>query len=171
MGIDDGSIYVESLRSHMKRRAVIGATATLVSLAGCVFADGDLGVGSDSEPEYERGELEVVVDNSEIDLSADRFQAEHADNHSIEFHLHEHDEYWYIEGEGPVTFATGIDLLPHFEYSQQNETHVVTIDGTEYDGREAGTTVTFLANGETVEPTAYELQDGDDLRLEITTDN
>ncbi|WP_440772370.1 hypothetical protein [Natronorubrum sp. DTA28] len=146
----------------MKRRAVLGATAGLVSLAGCVFVDGEV--------EYERGEIEVLVDGDPVNLEADRYQAEHAENHSIDFHLHERDEYWYMEGEEPVTFAEGIDLLPHLECTRANGSHVVTIDGTIYDGTDGDTELTFLVDGESVDPSEYVVQDGDDLRLEIDTD-
>ena len=148
----------------MNRRAVVAGagTATLVSLAGCVFTDG--------EAEYDRGDLEIVVDREPIDLSADRFQSEHVENDSIEFHLHEDDDYWYVEGEEPVTFAEGLDLLPHIVYARRDGAHVVTVDGTEYDGGESGTELTFLVDGDAVDPTDYEVSDGDDLRLEITTD-
>ncbi|ELY35951.1 hypothetical protein [Natronorubrum tibetense] len=146
----------------MKRRAVLGATASLVSLAGCVFVDGEV--------EYERGEIDVVVDGDPVDLEADRYQSEHAENYSIDFHLHERDEYWYMEGEEPVTFAEGIDLLPYFECTHENGVYVVTIDGTVYDGSDADTELTFLVNEEVVDPTEHVVRDGDDLRLEIDTD-
>ncbi|WP_137291156.1 hypothetical protein [Natronorubrum halophilum] len=145
----------------MKRRAVIATTASLASLAGCVFTDGKI--------EYDRGGIDVVIDGSPVDLSADRFQSEHAENDSIEFHLHERDEYWYMEGEEPVTFAEGLDLLPRFEYARNGDDHVVTIDGIAYDGGDSDTELSFVVNGETVDPAEYDVRDGDELRLEITT--
>ncbi|ELY46066.1 hypothetical protein [Natronorubrum sulfidifaciens] len=147
----------------MKRRSAIVATASLVSLAGCIFTDGEV--------EFERGEIDVVVDGEPVNLAADRFQSEHADpeNDSIDFHLHEQDDYWYMEGPEPVTFAEGLDLLPHFAYTQHEAEHIVTIDGTDYDGSEPGTDLTFLVNDEPVDPTEYVVQDEDELRLEITT--
>ncbi|WP_049924219.1 hypothetical protein [Halopiger djelfimassiliensis] len=144
----------------MKRRDVIGATASIASLAGCVFAD--------RKVEYERGEIEVVVDGTAVDLSADRYQSENAADDSIRFHLHERDDYWYMEGD-PVTFAEGIDLLPHFEYTQQAGAHVVTIDGTVYDGRDSDTEIIFSVDGDPVDPNGYVPEHGDELRLRITT--
>ena len=141
---------------------LVAATGSLVALAGCVFTDGEV--------EFDRGELAVVVDGEPVDLSADRFQAENVENDSVAFHLHERDEYWYMEGEEPVTFAEGIDLLPRFAYANREGAHVVTVDGTEYDGRDSSTAITFLVDGEVVDPTTYEVQDGDSLRLEVETD-
>ena len=148
----------------MNRRAVIDGvgSATLAALAGCVFTDGEV--------ESDRGDIAVVVDGEPIDLSADRFQSENVENDSIKFHLHEDDDDWFMEGEEPVTFAEGIDLLPHFAYAQRDGAHVVTVDGTAYDGSESGTELTFLVDDEPVAPTEYVVSDGDDLRLEITTD-
>ncbi|WP_320443080.1 hypothetical protein [Halosolutus halophilus] len=106
-----------------------------------------------------------------IDLSADRFQSEHAENDPIAFHLHEGHDEWFTEGEDPVTFAEGIDLLKHFEYTDADGDHVVRIDGETYDAGNPGTTMTFTVtvDGDEIDPTAYELQDGDDLRLEVST--
>ena len=153
----------------MDRRAILLTAVSLVSLSGCTAFRGDDQHGDD---EYldERGEIDVVVDGEPVDLSADRYQAEHAQNHSLSFHLHEFDEYWYMEGEERVTFAEAIDLLPHFAFDTDGDDHAVTIDGTTYDEADPGTELTFLINGESVDPTARELQDGDALRLEIRTD-
>ncbi|WP_436347897.1 hypothetical protein [Natronorubrum sp. FCH18a] len=145
----------------MNRRAVIVACSSLLPLSGCSMVF--------DERLDARGRIAVVVDGDPIDLSADRYQAEHADE-AIEFHLHEDDEYWYMEGTEPVTFAEGIDLLPHFECNDRNGSPVVSVDGTVYDDGEAGTELTFLVDDEPVDPTAYDVRDGDDLRLEIETD-
>lgn len=148
----------------MKRRAAIAAVSSTLLLAGCLSED-----ENDDIEFHGRGEIEVVVDGEPIDLSEDRFQADHADNHSLAFHLHERDEYWYMEGEEPVTFAEAIDLLPHFEYEGENGDHVVRFDGTTYETTDPGTEMTFSVNGDEVDPIAYELRDGDEIRLEIST--
>ncbi|RQH00905.1 hypothetical protein [Natrarchaeobius oligotrophus] len=155
----------------MERRRLLLATAGLAATAGCLFDDGLAGNGSDDGEldGHERGELEIVIDGTPVDLSADRFQAEHADDYSIDFHLHEFDDYWYMEGDERVTFAEAIDFLPHFSYDRDDGNHVVTYDDTTYDGAD-GTELTFVRNGDVVDPTDHELYDGDDLRLEITTD-
>ena len=148
---------------------IAGASAFL-ALPGCGFlADDESGTHGDEIENYERGTLEVVVDGEPIDLSADRFQAEHADEYSIDFHFHEFDDYWYMEGDR-VTFAGGIDRLPHFAYEETVRGHVVTADGTTYDEADEGTAIEFEANGKPVDPTEYDVRDGDELRVEIETD-
>ncbi|WP_126664261.1 hypothetical protein [Haloterrigena salifodinae] len=148
----------------MNRRAVIAGagSATLLTFAGCIFVDGTV--------EADRGDIAVVVDGEPINLSAERFQSENVENDSIKFHLHEDTDDWFMEGKEPVTFAEGIDLLPHFAYAQRDGDHVVTVDGTAYDGREPRTELTFLVDDDPVDPTEYVVDDGDELRLEITTD-
>ncbi|ELY50332.1 MULTISPECIES: hypothetical protein [Natronorubrum] len=149
----------------MNRRAVLASTAGLVSMAGCLSDDGP-------DHEYERGDIEIVIDGDEFDLSADRFQSEHADDYSMNFHLHEMDDHWYNdypESGERITFAEGIDLLPEFAYEEADGEHAVTIDDTEYDGREDDTELTFFVDDEQVDPTEHAVRDGDSLRLEITT--
>ncbi|MFC4543242.1 hypothetical protein ACFO5R_15030 [Halosolutus amylolyticus] len=145
----------------MKRRAVLASVSSVPLLAGCLVEEKTAILG--------RGSIDVVVDGEPIDLSANRFQSEYAENDSIAFHLHEGHDEWFMEGEDPVTFAEGIDLLPHFEYTDADGDHVVTIDGETYDAGDPETELTFTVDGEAVDPTEYEVRDGDALRLEITT--
>jgi hypothetical protein len=172
----------------MQRRPVLAGAASLLALGGCLeirsldggsgddssgdggdggtAGEGSDGVGSGGD-DYESGTMSVTVDGEAVDLTADRFQAEYAEE-SIRFHFHEGDEYWYVEGKG-VTFAEAIDLLPRFGFERTDGAVVVTVDGTTYDAGDAGITVAFRANGEAVDPTAYDVQDGDHLALAVTT--
>lgn len=161
----------------MRRRTVLWVFAAALSLAGCTTED-DGGSDDATVPEPDgdgdeeqldaKGDIAVVIDGDPVDLTADRFQAEHADE-SIAFHLHEGDEHWYMEGTERVTFGEAIDLLPHFGYERSEGADVVTVDGETYHGGDEGTEIEFSVDGEVVDPTSYELRDGDDLRLEITT--
>ena len=161
---------------HVQRRSVLAGCASIVAFGGCLDvrsvgddsadAPDDAVDGSDEEF-YESGTVEVTVDGEAVDLTADRFQAEHADE-DVRFHLHEGDELWHMERER-VTFATAIDLLPRFAYAREGGAHVVTVDGTTYDGREPGTEIAFRVDGGSVDPTRYEVQDGDHLVVAVTT--
>ncbi|MDJ1434412.1 hypothetical protein [Halostagnicola sp. A-GB9-2] len=157
----------------MNRRTLLIGAAT-VPLAGCLdFGEGGgSGLPSSGQPDLldERGEIEIVIDGSEFNLSQDRFQAEHSQNHSLDFHLHEFDDYWYMEGIERVTVAEGVDLLPYVEYTQENDSRRLVIDETEYDDRESDTEITFFVEDDEVDPTEYELKDGDEVRVEITTE-
>lgn len=162
----------------MRRRTVLAGCASLFAsgLGGCLEVrplggdgsgddggDGATGDGA-SAPS---GTMEVLVDGQPVDLTADRFQAEYADE-DVRFHFHEGDENWYMEGE-PVTFAQAVDLLPRFAYERRGDAHVVTVDGETYDGREAATEVAFRVDGDPVDPQTYDVRDGDHLVLEVTT--
>lgn len=143
----------------MQRRTVLAGVSSVPFLAGCLSDDG---VNAS-------GDIEIVIDGDPIDLSADRYQAENAENHSVRFHLHDGDENWYMEGEEPVTIAEGIDLLPHFRFETIEGNHVLEHDGVTYDEADATTELRALVDGEPVDPASYVPEDGDGLRLEVTT--
>jgi hypothetical protein len=145
----------------MKRRAVVLGAAGLTLLGGCLSEDDQID---------ERGDIEIVIDGSPVDLSRDRYQAEHAENHSIDFHLHEGTDDWFMEGEERVTFAEAIDLLPYFAFEADGDDHALEHDGESYDERDDGTEITFLVDDDEVEPTEYTLEDGDAMRLEVATE-
>lgn len=161
-----------SVLDTVRRRVLLLSTASLVSVAGCVqvVEDGEPSQSERDDRLDERGTLEIVIDGTPVDLTRDRFQAEHAEDHELAFHFHEADEYWYLEGYERVTFADAIDYIPHFEYDSEDGEHVVSYDGTEYDGRDTGTEFTFSVDDEEVAPGVYEPRDGDHLHLEITTE-
>lgn len=145
----------------MNRRAVIfGAASSLALLGGCL---------SDDEVDA-RGDITIVIDDSRVDLSDERYLAEHAENHSVDFHLHEGTDDWFMEGEERITVAEGIDLLPHFAFEAEDGTRVLEHDGETYDESDPGTELTFAVNGDAVDPTEYELRDGDELRIDVSTD-
>lgn len=60
-----------------------------------------------------------------------------------------------------VTFGQAIDLIPFFEYERRDGAHVVTYDGETYDGGTPSTKIAFRVDGETVDSTDHELQDGE----------
>ena len=150
----------------MKRRGLLCVTVGVVSgAAGCLS---DI-TGHEADRLSARGDIEVVVDGDPVDLTAERFQSEHAADDAAAFHLHEGHEGWFMEGTEPVTIAEAIDLLPRFGYDAREGGAIVTADGRSYDDREPGTTITVRVNGESVDPTTYELADGDAIELAIET--
>lgn len=146
----------------MRRRRSILLAGLAVGLAGCV--------GGDDDAMDQRGDIEIVVDSDPVDLTRDRYQAEHADDYAIEFHLHEGSDRWYNEGDGPVTVAEGLDKLPEFGFEVTDDGPLLTIDEETYDAREDPVTIETFVNGEAVDPVTYELEDGDDILVEVTTE-
>jgi hypothetical protein len=142
---------------------------TLLVGAGLLASAGGPAVESiEDDGFHETDTAEVVVDGSPVDLSADRFQAENASEHDVRFHFHEEDDRWHMERER-VTFPEAIGHIPGFEYAREGGA-VVTVEDATYDGSDPSTEGAFLVDGERVDPTAYDLQDGDHLRVEITTE-
>jgi hypothetical protein len=148
----------------MQRRAFLAATASVggAGAAGCITR-------SDSDDRVNAaGDITVRIDGDALDLSADRFQSEHADE-SVAFHLHAGDDDWYMEGTERVTPAEGLDLLPNFAYGRDGGYRRLTIDGTTYDASSAGTELAVFVNERLVDPAASRLRDGDDLLVVVTT--
>lgn len=115
------------------------------------------------------GTLEIVVDGEQFDLTQDRFQAEHADDAPLEFHLHDGSDRWFMEGAQRVTFGEGLNLLPQMSYARGDGYHTLGIDTDEHTERDLGTELGFFADGDLVNPLSFDLRDGDHLRVEVTT--
>lgn len=152
------------------RRRTLLAAGTSLACAGCLRDEGLTG-GSDDEPESldYRGTITITIDGEEFDLTQDRFQAENADDASLAFHLHESDEYWYSEGEEPVTLAQALDLLPSFSFEGADDGAVLTIDEETYDSSSSAVDIDIRVNDESLDPAGYELQNGDDIVVRIET--
>ena len=154
----------------MKRRRLLLGCVAIPSMAGCV---GDrqalLGGDDTSEAVFGVGEIAVYIDGEPVDLSADRFQAEYADDYAIEFHLHEFDDHWYMEGDRRVTVAEALDKLPEFSYRVEADGDILQIDDETYDARQADVTIEIRINNDDVDPETYTLEDGDEILVEVQT--
>lgn len=155
----------------MKRRAVLlGVGSGLI--AGCTEEQIGFAPSDDSHAGGElhgEGQITVEVDDKPVNLSADRFQSEYADDWSLEFHLHAWDDHWYMEGEEPVTVAEGISHLPEFHYEESNAAPIIEIDGDTYDTSDPNVSLTVRINGDEVDPSEYVLEDGDEIEVVVTT--
>lgn len=153
----------------MKRRRIILSCVAISSLTGCTGTGEQ--VFGDGEPDhvFGIGDIEVVINGEPVDLSADRFQAEYADDHAIEFHLHEFDDHWYMEGDRRVTVAEALDLLPAFSFRMEDGEDVLSIDDETYDARDSEVSILVKVNDETVDPGEYTLEDGDNIYVEVST--
>ena len=154
----------------MKRRCLLVGCFTLTSVAGCVGEIEEfIGENEASEDVFGVGEIDVYIDGEPVDLSADRFQAEYADDYAVEFHMHEFDDQWYMEGNRPVTVAESLDKLPEFSYHGTEDGAVLEIDDETYDAREPNVIIEVRINDEVVEPDEYVLEDGDKIVVEVET--
>lgn len=115
------------------------------------------------------GPIDLVIDGEPFDLTQDRFQAEHAADAALAFHLHAGDGQWYMEADRPVTVGEGLDLLPHVSYDRAEGYHTLAIDEDVFDERVAGTELLCLVDDALVDPTAWELADGEELMVVVGT--
>lgn len=143
------------------RRSVLATLGTFAGIGCLGETDGD-------DEVFAYGDIDVVVDGEPVDLSADRFQAEYADDYAIEFHLHDFDDYWYMEGDRYVTVAEGIDLLPEMAFAVEDDDIVYELDGDRFD-EATGDTIEVTVDDEPVDPAAYVLQHGDHVIVDVTT--
>lgn len=150
---------------RVSRRGLI-LTGMVASLSGCLGG----GETDDSAPLNHMGLIEIVVDGEEVDLGADRFQAEYADDYAMEFHLHEFDDFWYNEAERRITLAEALDYLPEFHFNVEDDGEILTIDEETYDSREESVTIEYTVNGEDIDPSSYKLDDKDEIVVTIVTD-
>jgi hypothetical protein len=151
--------------------AVYGATVVgillAVALAYVFLAGGDAGDESvKTEPHssgsvHEHGTMNVTIDGQTLDFSRDEFQMQDRQY----FHYEGGSgERWHVHGE-QVTLEYALSTLG-IHVSENS----LTYDGTTYDGDDEDTTVTFEVNGESVNPRDYVLQDGDHVRVIVTTE-
>lgn len=140
---------------------------SLLVIGGAMIISGC--VGDDSQLDH-GGDITLIIDGSEFDLSQDQFQAEHADEYAMEFHLHETSDQWYNEGTTQITLAEALDLLPEFEFETDETGDRLVIEDEVFDSASENVTISYEVNGEAVDPEAYELDDGDAILISIETE-
>ena len=151
--------------------AVYGATIVGILIAGAVAyvffigggsADGDVKVEPHSSGGvHYHGTMNVTIDGQTLDFSRDRYQMQDRQY----FHYEGGDgSQWHVHGED-VTLEYALHTL-----DIQVTADSVTFEGTTYSDDDEGTTVTFEVNGDSVNPRDYVLQDGDEVRVIVTTE-
>lgn len=165
--------------SAIGRRRLIAAVGAACALAGCEDvvepveeADSNGDGGGDHYDIHEHGTLVVEIDGEEVDFSDDTyvFPDSHPNPEFPRFHFHEgSDDRWHMEADERLTFAEALGELPETDYERGSDGHVFTIEGETYDESDGGTSIETLVGDEEVDPFEYEIQDGDDLRVEVST--
>lgn len=98
---------------------------------------------------------------------------EHPD--AVYFHFHENDENhapneWSNEKK-IITLQRGLNLIPGIGYEQQAGKHVVTYEGTTYDARQSGTSITIKEGQRAIDPTSYQVKHDDDYYVQIISED
>jgi hypothetical protein len=132
---------------------------------------GDDSDSGDSDGDERSGTLVVDVNNRRLDFSADAYRE--ADSETFEFR-DDGDPYRWYSQDGSVTLEQALNTLPNLEYSEENGGDVVTYEtdddhaGT-YRSEADATSIVTRQRTNDVDPTDYELQDGDILWVYVHT--
>jgi|APHM01.1.fsa_nt_gi hypothetical protein len=141
---------------------------TVATLGGLVllFSVGSSGSNATPTPSnigtvHDHGSLTMTVDGETVDFSQPQYQLQ-----ADAFHYEGGDgSEWHVHAEG-VTLAWALETLDIGVTEQ-----TVEYNGQSYTAGAPGTNVSVTVNGETVTPAEYVLQSGDQIRIEIQTDN
>lgn len=133
---------------------------------------GDDSNSGDGDEDARSGTLIVDVNNRRLDFSADAYRE--ADSETFEFRDDGNPYRWYSEAES-VTLEQALNTLPDLEYSRANGgEHEITYEtdddhaGSYRSGTDATRIITRQRTTD-VEPTNYELQDGDIVWVYVHT--
>lgn len=140
--------------------------------------------GETAEPEegpgykdyHWHGRLFFEVNGELVDFRQPKYYLENVEDdrpETVYFHFHADPEThgpneWSNEKK-VVTFARALNLLPGIGYERQAGEHVVTVEGTTYDARRSGTSISVHAGTESIVPTSYEVQHDDNFWVQVTT--
>ena len=126
----------------------------------------------DEEDLHTHGYLYLEIDGERQPFTDPKYfqPGEHEDAESTDrFHFHDdgHDYLWHMHGER-LTLAAALGELPDLEYESADGAHVLHFEGDTYEDG-AGASVEIRRGEESIDPTGYELQEGDEIRIEIAT--
>lgn len=136
----------------------------------------------ESGPGYKQdhwhGRLFFEVNGELVDFDRSKYyleniQADHPE--TVYFHFHEDEEAhgpneWSNEKK-IITFQRALNLLPGIGYEQRSGEHVVTYEGTTYDARTSGTSVSIKEGDERIDPTRYRVAHDDNYYVQVVSED
>lgn len=138
------------------------------------------GDGQRDAPGYKdshwHGRLFFEIDGELVNFDQSKYYLENIQEDTPEtvyFHFHND-----VEAHGPnewsnekkvITLGHALNLLPGIEYAETSNRPILTYDGTRYDARKSGTSITIKEGTESIDPSNYEVQHGDHYWVQITT--
>lgn len=137
--------------------------------------DDQTATGTEAEEEavHAHGFLYLEIDGERHPFTDPKYfqPGEHPDAEATDrFHFHDdgYDYRWHVHGER-LTLADALGELPDIDYESMDGAHAIHFEGDTYvDGRD-GTTVEIRQGQTTVDSAEFELYDGDEIWIEITT--
>lgn len=139
-------------------------------------AETDEGPGYKSD--HWHGRLFLEVNGELVDFRQPKYYLKNVEDDNPEavyFHFHEepdsHGPNEWSNEKQIVTFARALDLLPGIEYEQPSGAHVLTYDGTQYDARDPGTSISIHEGTERIDPTSHEVRHDDTFWVQVTSED
>lgn len=142
----------------------------------------DAGTEEPDAPGYKdyhwHGRMFFEIDGELVDFYQDKYFLKNIDDENPEavyFHFHEpkaaHGPNEWSNEKKVINFDRALNLLPGIGYEQQSGNHVVTYEGTTYDGGNAGTTVEIKEGTESIDPPNHQVAHNDDYYIKIRTED
>jgi len=148
--------------------AIVGIVFVAV-IGGAVYA----AVGAFSEPPaeqiHEHGTINMTVNGEQIAFSSAQYTS------PTDFHFHGSGPNWHMH-PSPSERLTLAEAMGRLGIDLTESS--ITVEGETYEASDPGTNLTIQVNGESVDPTSYELhgsgpnpQEGDHVRIVVETEN
>lgn len=137
---------------------------------------------ADEGPGYKsnhwHGRLFFEVNGELVDFAQPKYYLKNIEDdrpETVYFHFHVNDEN-HAPGEWSnekkvVTLKRGLNLLPGISYKRQSGAHVVTFEGTTYDGGDSGTEISITESGEPINPSNHQVAHDDIYYVQIVTED
>ncbi|MBX0325529.1 hypothetical protein EGH21_21115 [Halomicroarcula sp. F13] len=120
------------------------------------------------------GRLFFEIDGDIVDFVKPKYYLDNIEDErpeTVYFHFHEsaHAPNEWSNEKQVITFGRALNLLPGIEYTQRDGEHVVSYEGATYDGTNDGTDVSIHRGTERIDPTTYEVENGDNFWVSVRT--
>lgn len=119
------------------------------------------------------GQIIFDINNHRLDFTASKYQR--AGTKQFQFETSDPPYYGWTNTGDPITLAEVFDQLPDISYSNQNGHLIKYASNNTYDGiyksSSGGTNITIRQRARDIDPSSYELQDGDIIWVYVHTDS
>lgn len=118
----------------------------------------------DHDELHVHGQVDMTVDGEDVNFSEPKYETP---GHNQHFHFEGDSAPLWHAHSWSVTLEYGMSTLAGINVTEDS----VTYDNTTYERNDPGTSLTIEVNGESVDPSRYVLKDGDEVTIEVETEN
>lgn len=159
-------------------------TATATSTENGTDTDTENGTDTESDDEgtptetegdiHEHGTLYLEIDGDRHEFTDPKYsQASATTGGAAGDNFHFHDDgnpyYWHMH-DVRLTLQEALESLPDIAYERRDGSHALEFEGETYVDGEGDTEVQIRERDVDIDPTEYQLQDGDIIWIEVFTD-